>query len=86
MPISTHFYNLPDIDQEPFYYDNVEYPICLSMIENKIKDKKYLSVKDFQNDFDLFFTSIRNGYGENSLSYIFAQQIEKKIYQPFTKY
>ena len=69
MPISTHFYNLPDIDQEPFYYDNVEYPICLSMIENKIKDKKYLSVKDFQNDFDLFFTSIRNGYGENSLKY-----------------
>ena len=79
MPASIHLKNLPDPDQEPFYYEKISNPISLSQIGQKILNKQYNDISEFKNDFYLVISNVEIAYGSNSLNYSLSRFLLKKF-------
>lgn len=79
MPAASHLKNLPDPDQEPFYYSSVSNPISLYQIRKNILNRQYNDISEFKKDFYLLISNVEAAYGSKSLNYSLAQILLNKF-------
>ncbi|RIB02191.1 SNF2 family N-terminal domain-containing protein [Gigaspora rosea] len=76
------FIELPSRKKYPYYYEQIEHPIAINMIRQKISRDEYSSAEQFKNDVYLMFDNARTFNIEGSQVYSDAEmmQVDKKLY------
>lgn len=67
---------LPPKRDYPDYYQFIQEPIAMDMIEKKIKDHKYTNLKDFGADIALLVKNAKTYNEDGSMIYADATTIE----------
>ncbi|XP_015750031.1 PREDICTED: protein polybromo-1-like [Acropora digitifera] len=67
--LSAIFVELPSAQDYPDYYQVISEPVCLSQIENNIRDTKYSSEDELMLDFEVMFDNARYYNEEDSQVY-----------------
>lgn len=79
---------LSDFFMDPIYDDNDEYsnyteiienPQFFSFIQEKLRQGKYHTFSEFQNDIDLVFSNTRKYFGEDTYQTIVADELSKQF-------
>ncbi|KAI9138669.1 hypothetical protein BKA69DRAFT_763523 [Paraphysoderma sedebokerense] len=76
------FEELPDAQDYPDYYEEIDNPIALDMISKKIDGNKYKSIEDFVADFELMFENAQQYNADGSPVYkdaTFLQNLLQKL-------
>ncbi|XP_058969432.2 protein polybromo-1 isoform X2 [Pocillopora verrucosa] len=77
--LSAIFVELPSAQDYPDYYQVISEPVCLSQIENNIRDSKYSGEEELMLDFEVMFDNARYYNEEDSQVYQDACTLEKVL-------
>lgn len=77
--LSAIFVELPSAQDYPDYYQVISEPVCLSQIENNIRDNKYSGEEDLMLDFEVMFDNARYYNEEASQVFQDACTLEKVL-------
>lgn len=77
--LSAIFVELPSSQDYPDYYQVISEPVCLSQIENNIRDNKYSGEDELMLDFEVMFDNARYYNEEDSQVYQDACTLEKVL-------
>ncbi|KAJ7360053.1 hypothetical protein OS493_019144 [Desmophyllum pertusum] len=77
--LSAIFVELPSAQDYPDYYQVISEPVCLSQIENNIRDNKYSGEDELMLDFEVMFDNARYYNEEDSQVYQDACTLEKVL-------
>lgn len=73
--VAELFEELPDAIDYPDYYEEIQNPIALDGIKQKIDSESYKSLDDFVADFYLMFDNARTYNAEGSSVYADAEEL-----------
>ncbi|CAG8734519.1 30406_t:CDS:2, partial [Racocetra persica] len=74
---ATLFLELPSRKKYPYYYEQIEHPIAVNIIRQKISRDEYKTTEEFKNDVYLMFDNARTFNIEGSQVYADAEIMQK---------
>ena len=78
--LSDAFMNLPSDKEVPYYYDVIENPMAIDIVQTNIRDKNYSTIVEFVDDVDLMFNNAMHFNEENSEIHQDAKELQVSFF------
>ncbi|KAF2260192.1 Bromodomain-containing protein [Lojkania enalia] len=76
-PIAVHFYDLPDKNKYPEYYDVIKLPVTINSMEAKLKNGQYTSLAQLESDCKRLINNAKSYNDKKSAIYDDAERLRK---------
>ncbi|KAF2835544.1 Bromodomain-containing protein [Patellaria atrata CBS 101060] len=85
-PIATSFLTLPDENQFPGYYEQVQLPIAFDTIEEKLRQKEYTNLSQVEGDVKRMVQNAKQFNDRKSAIYDDAERVRKAAFNFMVKH
>ncbi|KAI1103574.1 Bromodomain-containing protein [Jackrogersella minutella] len=84
--VSPYFERLPTRSEDPEYYKKIRLPLCLELIERKLKKHEYTKLSTLESDFKRLVSNAKEINERTSVAFGDAERVRKAVSNLMVKY